>query len=106
MPVRRFTQLTNAFSKKVENHTAAVSLHFMHYNLALIHKTLGITPAMEAGVTDHVWSLAEIVGLWTPRRPRRHTEKLAGAPLRGRKCSCWCVRSEGRGKLGGATAEP
>jgi IS1 family transposase len=63
MQMRRFTRLTNAFSKKVENHAAAVSLHFMHYNFARIHKTLRVTPAMEAGVTDHVWSLEEIVTL-------------------------------------------
>jgi IS1 family transposase len=63
MQMRRFTRLTNAFSKKVENHAAAVSLHFMHYNFARIHKTLRVTPAMEAGVADHVWSLEEIVGL-------------------------------------------
>ncbi len=63
MQMRRFTRLTNAFSKKVENHAAAVSLHFMHYNFARIHTTLRVTPAMEAGVTDHVWSLEEIVGL-------------------------------------------
>ena len=63
MQMRRFTRLTNGFSKKVENHAAAVSLHFMHYNFARIHKTLRVTPAMEAGVSDHVWSLEEIVGL-------------------------------------------
>jgi hypothetical protein len=63
MSMRRFTRLTNAFSKKVENLEAAVALHFMHYNFARIHKTLRVTPAMEAGVTDHVWSLDEIVRL-------------------------------------------
>jgi IS1 family transposase len=63
MGMRRFTRLTNAFSKKVENHAAAVSLHFMHYNFARIHKTLRVTPAMEAGVADHVWSPEEIVEL-------------------------------------------
>jgi len=63
MSMRRFTRLTNAFSKKVENHEAAVALHFMHYNFARIHQTLRVTPAMEAGVADHVWSLEEIVGL-------------------------------------------
>jgi IS1 family transposase len=63
MGMRRFTRLTNAFSKKVDNHKAAVALHFMHYNFARIHKTLRVTPAMEAGVTDHVWTLAEIAGL-------------------------------------------
>ncbi len=63
MGMRRFTRLTNAFSKKVDNHKAAVALHYMHYNFARIHKTLRVTPAMEAGVADHVWSLEEIVGL-------------------------------------------
>jgi hypothetical protein len=63
MSMRRFTRLTNAFSKKVENHEAAVALHFMYYNFARIHQTLRVTPAMEAGVSDHVWSLEEIVGL-------------------------------------------
>ncbi len=63
MSMRRFTRLTNAFSKKVENHAAAVALHFMHYNFARIHQTLRVTPAMAAGVTDHVWEIGEIVGL-------------------------------------------
>lgn len=63
MGIRRFTRLTNGFSKKVENLAAAVSLHFMHYNFARVHKTLGMTPAMAAGVADHVWSMAEIAGL-------------------------------------------
>jgi hypothetical protein len=63
MSMRRFTRLTNAFSKKVENHKAAVALHFMHYNFARVHQTLRVTPAMEAGIADHVWSIAEIVGL-------------------------------------------
>jgi hypothetical protein len=59
----RFTRLTNAFSKKVENHAAAVALHFIHYNFARIHKTLRITPAMAAGLSDHVWSYEEIAAL-------------------------------------------
>jgi cell fate regulator YaaT (PSP1 superfamily) len=63
MSMRRFTRLTNAFSKKVENHCAAVALHFMHYNFARIHQTLRVTPAMAAGVTDHVWEIGEIVDL-------------------------------------------
>jgi IS1 family transposase len=63
MGMRRFTRLTNGFSKTIENHAAAVSIHFMHYNFGRIHKTLRVTPAMAAGVSDHVWSLAEIVGL-------------------------------------------
>ena len=63
MHTRRFTRLTNAFSKKVDNHKAAIALHFMHYNFARLHKTLRVTPAMEAGVADHVWSLEEIAQL-------------------------------------------
>jgi hypothetical protein len=63
MSMRRFTRLTNAFSKKIENHGHSVALHFMHYNFCRIHKTLKVTPAMEAGLTDHVWTLDELVGL-------------------------------------------
>ena len=63
MSMRRFTRLTNAFSKKVENLEYAVALHFMYYNFARIHQTLRVTPAMEAGVSDHVWSVGEILGL-------------------------------------------
>ena len=61
--MRRFTRLTNGFSKKVENHEASVSLWFMWYNFGRVHQTLRVTPAMEAGIADHVWSLAEIVAL-------------------------------------------
>jgi hypothetical protein len=63
MGMRRFTRLTNGFSKKVRNLEHAVAIHFMHYNFARIHKTLRVTPAMEAGITDHVWELEEIVRL-------------------------------------------
>ena len=63
MGMRRFTRLTNAFSKKVENHAYQVALHFLHYNFCRIHKTLRVTPAMEAGVCDHVWNLEEIAAL-------------------------------------------
>jgi IS1 family transposase len=69
MQMRRFTRLTNAFSKKAENHTHAVSLHFMHYNFCRVHQTLTkkhgrkMTPAMAAGVADHPWSLTELVEL-------------------------------------------
>jgi IS1 family transposase len=63
MGMRRFTRLTNGFSKKVENHAYAVALYFMHYNFAKIHGTLRVTPAMEAGVSDHVWSVEEIAAL-------------------------------------------
>ena len=63
MSMRRFTRLTNGFSKKIENLECAVALYFMHYNFARVHKTLRVTPAMEAGIADHVWMLEEIVGL-------------------------------------------
>jgi len=63
MSMRRFTRLTNAFSKKVQNLEYAVALHFMHYNFARVHQTLRVTPAMEAKVSDHVWTLEEIIGL-------------------------------------------
>ena len=63
MSMRRFTRLTNAFSKKIENHAAAVALYFMYYNFGRVHQTLRVTPAMEAGVSDHVWSIEEIVRL-------------------------------------------
>jgi IS1 family transposase len=63
MSMRRFTRLTNGFSKKIENLECAVALHFMYYNFARVHKTLRVTPAMEAGIADHVWTLEEIVNL-------------------------------------------
>jgi IS1 family transposase len=63
MGMRRFTRLTNAFSKKVENHAAAISLHFMYYNFARRHQTLRVSPAMAAGVADHLWTIEEIVAL-------------------------------------------
>jgi IS1 family transposase len=63
MHIRRFTRLTNAFSKKAENHVHAVSLHFMFYNFCRIHKTLRVTPAMAAGVTDHVWDMPDVVAV-------------------------------------------
>jgi hypothetical protein len=65
--MRRFTRLTNGFSKKVENHAWAIALHYMHYNFCRIHKTLRVTPAMAADVTDQVWSLEELVGLLDTR---------------------------------------
>ena len=63
MHMRRFTRLTNAFSKKVENHAHAVALHMMYYNFVRIHKTLRVTPAMAAGMTDRLWEIADIAKL-------------------------------------------
>ena len=69
MGMRRFTRLTNAFSKKVENLAHAVSLHYMYYNFLRVHKSLGTTPAVAAGVADHVWRVEEIVGLLDLQMP-------------------------------------
>ena len=77
MGMRRFTRLTNGFSKKVENHGHAVSLHFMHYNFCRVHKTLRVTPAMQAGLTDHVWSIAELIALVKPRKASQTAAKKA-----------------------------
>jgi hypothetical protein len=63
MSMCRFTRLTNAFSKKCANLEHAVALHFMHYNFCRVHQTLRVTPAMAAGLSDHVWELAELVAL-------------------------------------------
>jgi IS1 family transposase len=62
-PCKRYARLTQAFSKKVENHALSVALHYMHYNFCRIHKSLRVTPAMAAGVTDHVWDMTEIAAL-------------------------------------------
>ena len=70
MSMRRFTRLTNAFSKKIENLRHAVALNYMHYNFCRIHQTLRVTPAMQAGIADHVWSLEELVGLLERRAER------------------------------------
>jgi len=87
MSMRRFTRLTNAFSKKVENLAAAVSLHFAYYNYCRVHKTLGTTPAVAAGVTDHVWTIRELIALLdaaesTPvkRGPYKKTREKRGYP--------------------------
>jgi hypothetical protein len=70
MSMRRFTRLTNGFSKKIENHAAAVAVYAMHYNFGRIHTTLRCTPAMEAGVSDHVWSYEEIAALADAAQPK------------------------------------
>jgi IS1 family transposase len=81
MSQRRFTRLTNGFSKKIENHQAAVSLFVAHYNLCRVHETLRTTPAMALGVSDHIWSIAELVnavlGQKAPESPYRK-----GGPFR------------------------
>lgn len=69
MHMRRFTRLTNAFSKKVENHAYAVALHFMYYNFVKVHQTLKVTPAMEAGLTDRLWDVEDLVALVDANEP-------------------------------------
>ena len=63
MSMKRFARLSNGFSKKIENHAHAVAIHYMHYNFARIHKSLRVTPAQAAGVTDQLWDIADIVQL-------------------------------------------
>lgn len=82
MHMRRFTRLTNAFSKKVENHAHAVALHFMYYNFCKLHKAHRLTPAMAAGVTDKLWEVDDIVAIMDemapePERPKRYKKRAA-----------------------------
>jgi IS1 family transposase len=87
MSMRRYTRLTNAFSKKVENHEHAVALNFMHYNFCRVHQTLKTTPAVAAGVTDHVWTLDELIALlpkptrapWGSKNPARRAKAAEAA---------------------------
>jgi IS1 family transposase len=67
MSMRHFTRLTNAFSKKIENHMAAIALHFMYYNFAGVHQSLRVSPAMAAGVTDKLWDVEDIVAFLEPK---------------------------------------
>jgi hypothetical protein len=82
MQMRRFTRLTNGFSKKYENHEYAVALHFMNYNFCQIHGSLRCTPAMAAGVTDHVWSLEEVIGLLDSEQAKAECASALTSPDR------------------------
>jgi len=66
--MRRFTRLTNGFSKKMENHFFALAIHYMHYNFCRVHKTLRVTPAMEAGIADHICSIEEMLSILDSKR--------------------------------------
>jgi IS1 family transposase len=86
MHMRRFTRLTNAFSKRFENHVHALAIYFVFYNFVRIHKTLRVTPAMAAGVTDRLWSMediAELVDAAAPKpgRPATYRKRNDGTPL-------------------------
>jgi len=77
---RRMTRLTNAFSKKIENHVYAMAIYFMHYNFVRIHQTLRVTPAMAAGVTDKLWDLKDMAALLEKQAPaKRGTYKKQAA---------------------------
>ena len=76
--IRRFTRLTNAFSKKVENHAHSVAIHFMHYNFVRIHQSLRVTPAMAAGVTTKLWDLVYMVRVIEDWEVRRDGTLLVG----------------------------
>ena len=69
MSLRRFTRLTNAFSKKIDNHCHALALYFVFYNFVKIHKTLRVTPAMQAGLTDRVWEWEDVLAMIDSRKP-------------------------------------
>ncbi len=71
MSMRRFTRLTNGFSKKIDNHAAAISLYFAFYNFCRVHQTLRLTPAFQAGLTDHVWGVEELVALLPEPQPKK-----------------------------------
>src|SRR5664280_2671981 len=75
MGMRRFTRLTNGFSKKFENHSHQVALYFFHYNFCRVHSSLRVTPAMEAGLTDHIWTLTELCSLLPERKPNARVDK-------------------------------
>ncbi len=75
MGMRRFTRLTNGFSKKLENHAHQIAVYFFHYNFCRVHKTQRVTPAMEAGLTDHVWTLEELSSLIPESNPIQRIDK-------------------------------
>ena len=68
MEIRRFTRLTNAFSEKLDNLKAALALHFFHYNFMRIHQSLRVTPAMQGGISKHIWTWKELLGFETQKR--------------------------------------
>jgi hypothetical protein len=69
--MRRYTRLSNGFSRKIENHAAAVSLYYFSYNFIKIHRTLRVSPAMAAGVTEHLWEVSDLVDLWQSEEAKR-----------------------------------
>jgi|SRR5271156_1155771 len=93
MHMRRSTRLTNAFSKKLENHVAAVSLHFMYYNFVRIHETLRVTPAMAAGITERVWDIEDVIGLLDLWKADKEAERKRAQGLElGTQGTCIRIR--------------
>lgn len=92
--MRRFTRLTNAFSKKIENHRAAIALHIAYYNLCRVHEALRVTPAMQLGVTDHIWTIGELIAqaLEAPE-----TAPVTPTPIAPRGMSAGAAKGERRG---------
>lgn len=81
MSMRRFTRLTNGFSKKAENHEHMLAIYFMYYNFCRVHQTIRVTPAMEAGLAHHVWSIEELVALLpAPEAKKRGPYTQSGLP--------------------------
>jgi hypothetical protein len=79
MQSRRFTRLTNGFSIKLRNHEAAISLFIAHYNLCRVHETIRMTPAMMLGVTDHIWTIAELIDAATSQNaPEPEGRRVGG----------------------------
>jgi hypothetical protein len=81
MSMKRFARLGNGFSKKAENHAYSVAIHFMHYNFVRIHQSLRVTPAMAAGVTSKLWSIADMVKViegWEAQQTRNLGDRLVG----------------------------
>jgi hypothetical protein len=100
MSMRRFTRLTNGFSKKLENHEHALALYFMYYNFCRIHQTLRVTPAMEAGVADHVWSIEEIISLAFLNETLALSQKQSAFPARlTRRLGKWQMQVHPLGRL-------
>ena len=89
MSIRRFTRLTNGFSKKVENHAAAVALWFMYYNFCRVHQTLRCTPAMEAGLSAHIWEIEEMVRLLPEEIARNSVESQRPSTLLDYAAAAW-----------------
>ena len=93
MGMRRFTRLTHAFSKEQENHEHALALYFMHYKFARIRQTLRVTPAMEAGVSNHVWSLQEIIGVSPQPVEIKDNMNDLQTTVKGRTLGAWISSS-------------